>query len=202
MMIIIGLSGSVASGKSTVANFFREHGAYIIDWDILAREVVQPHQKAWEGIVEYFGEQILNEDLTINRQKLAEVVFNDMQKLARLNQITHPEIINQDLRLTEEIGNLDPDALIVKDIPLLVKEARGGLVDKIVVVYAAKEIQLKRLEERGLSRKEAQRRIEAQPPIEEKVSFADYVIYNDGSFEETKRQVEQVYMLLKGGEKR
>jgi dephospho-CoA kinase len=201
-MIIVGLSGSVASGKSTVANFFKERGAYIIDWDVLAREVVQPHQKAWGGIVEYFGEQILNDDLILNRQKLAEVVFNDMEKLARLNQITHPEIFKEDERITSEIKSHDPDALIVKDIPLLTKEARGRLVDKIVVVYAAKETQLKRLEERGLSREDAQKRIEAQLPIEEKISFADHVIYNDGSLEETKRQVEQVYMLLKGGEKR
>ena len=89
-MIIVGITGSVGTGKSIVAKFFKELGAYIIDWDVIAREVVRPHLKAWEGIIKYFGKDVLNEDSTLNRQKLAEIVFNDSEKLRRLNQIVHP----------------------------------------------------------------------------------------------------------------
>jgi len=199
-MIVVGLTGSVGTGKSTVAKFFKELGAYLIDWDILAREVVHPHLKAWEGIVAYFGRDVLNEDLTLNRQKLADIVFEDKGKVAKLNQIVHPEIFIEDQRITKEIENLDPDALVVKDIPLLTEASHGKSFDKIIVVYASEETQLKRLEERGMSREDAENRIKSQLPLAEKVKFADFIINNDGSLEETKRQVEQVYSLLKQGE--
>lgn len=154
--------------------------------------------KAWEGIAEYFGREFLNEDLTINRLKLGEVIFNDAEKRERLNQIVHPEIFKEDERIANQIRELDPNAFIVKDIPLLTEALRGWLVDKIVVVSASEETQRKRLLQRGLSEEGARNRIEAQPPIEEKVRFADVVIHNDGSFEETKEQVERIYTSLKG----
>jgi len=199
-MIIVGLTGSVGTGKSTVDNFFRELGAYIIDWDELAREVVRPHLKAWEEIVEYFGKDILNEDLTLNRQKIADMVFPDQEKVAKLNQMVHPQVFKEDERITNEIKSLDPDALIIKDIPLLTEVARPLFVDKIVVVAASEQTQIRRLEERGMSREDAKNRIETQLPLEEKIKFADFVIDNDGSLEETKRQVQEVYALLKKGE--
>ena len=108
-MIIVGLTGSVGTGKSTVDKFFKELGAYIIDWDELAREVVRPHLKAWEEIVEYFGKDILNEDLTLDRQKLADVVFPGKEKVAKLNQMVHPQVFKEDERITNEIKRLDPD---------------------------------------------------------------------------------------------
>ena len=199
-MIIVGLTGSVGTGKSTVDNFFRELGAYIIDWDELAREVVRPHLKAWEEIVEYFGKDILNEDLTLNRQKLADMVFPDKEKVAKLNQLVHPQVFKEDERITNEIKSLDPDALIIKDIPLLTEVARPLFVDKIIVVAASEQTQIRRLGERGMSREDAQNRIKAQLPLDEKSKFADFVINNDGSLEETKKQVEEVYSLLKKGE--
>ena len=199
-MIIVGLTGSVGTGKSTVDNFFRELGAYIIDWDELAREVVSPHSKAWEEIVEYFGKDILNEDLTLNRQKLADIVFPDKEKVAKLNQIVHPQVFKEDERITGEIKSLDPDALIIKDIPLLSELARHIFVDKIIVVAASEQAQLRRLEEKRMSREDAKNRIKSQLPLEEKMKFADFVINNDGPLEETKKQVEEVYSLLKKGE--
>ena len=195
-MIIVGLTGSVGTGKSTVANFFKELGAYIIDWDALAREVVRPHVKAWGEIVEYFGKDVLNEDLTINRQELADIVFSDREKVEKLNQIIHPEVFKEDERITNEIESLAPDALIIKDIPLLIEAALPVFVDKIVIVYVSEQTQLKRLEKRGISRKDAQNRIKSQLPLEEKIKSADFVINNDGSFEETKRQVEEIYSRL------
>jgi len=199
-MIIVGLTGSVGTGKSIVDNFFREMGAYIIDWDDLAREVVRPHSKAWEEIVEYFGKDILNEDLTLNRQKLADIVFPDKGKVAKLNQIVHPQVFKEDERITNEIKRLDPEALIIKDIPLLIEVARPLFVDKIIVVAASEQTQIRRLEERGMSREDAQNRIQSQLPLDEKIKFADFVIDNDGTLEETKKQVEEVYSSLKKGE--
>jgi dephospho-CoA kinase len=195
-MTIVGLTGSVGTGKSTVTKFFRQLGAYIIDWDELARAVVRPHSKAWKEIVEYFGKDFLNEDLTINRQKLAEVVFSDKEKVTKLNHIVHPEVLKEDERMTSEIKSLDPDALIIKDIPLLFELTRPIFVDRIVVVSASEQTQLKRLEEMGMSREDAQSRIKSQLPLEEKIKSADFVINNDGSLEETKRQVEGIYTLL------
>ena len=199
-MIIVGLTGSVGTGKSTATNFFKQMGAYIIDWDELAREVVHPHSKAWKEIVEYFGKDILNKDLTINWQKLAEIVFSDKEKVAKLNQIVHPEVFKEDERITNEIKSLDPDALIIKDIPLLFELTCPVLVDKIVVVSASEQTQLRRLEEKGMSREDVQSRIKSQLPLEEKIKSADFVINNDGSLEETKRQVEEIYSLLRKGE--
>jgi dephospho-CoA kinase len=199
-MIIVGLTGSVGTGKSTVTNFFRELGAYIIDWDELAREVIRPHLRAWKEIVEYFGKDFLNEDLTINRQKLAEIVFSDKEKVAKLNQIVHPEVFKEDERITNEIKNLDPDALIIKDIPLLFEVAHPIFVDKTVVVAASEQTQLSRLEEKGMRREDAQNRIKSQLPLEEKIKSADFVINNDGPLEETKKQVEEIYSLLRKGE--
>jgi dephospho-CoA kinase len=199
-MIIVGLTGSVGTGKSTVTNFFKELGAYIIDWDELARDVVRPHLKAWQEIVEYFGKDFLNEDLTVNRQKLAEMVFSDKEKVAKLNQIVHPEVFEEDERITDEIKRLDPAALVIKDIPLLFELTRPIFMDKIVVVSASEQTQLRRLEEKGMSREDARSRIKSQLPLKEKIKSADFVINNDGPLEETKKQVEEIYSLLRKGE--
>jgi dephospho-CoA kinase len=201
-MIIVGLTGSVGTGKSTVTDFFRELGAYIIDWDELAKELVHPRLKAWKEIVEYFGKDLLSEDLTINSQKLAQIVFADKEKLEKLNQIVHPEVFREDEKITNEIKNLDPDAVIIKDIPLLFEVAHPIFVDKVVVVAASEQTQLRRSEEKGISREDAQSRIKFQLPLEEKIKSADFVINNDGPLEETKRQVEEIYSLLKKEEQR
>jgi dephospho-CoA kinase len=199
-MIIVGLTGSVGTGKSTVAKFFGKLGAYVIDWDELAREIIRPHLRAWKEIVEYFGKDFLNEDLTINRQKLADIVFSDKEKLAKLNQIVHPEVFEEDERITNDIKSRDPNALVIKDIPLLFELTRPIFVDKIVVVSASEQTQLRRSEEKGMSREDVQRRIKSQLPLEGKIKSADFVINNDGPLEETKRQVEEIYSLLKKGE--
>jgi len=198
-MIIVGLTGNVGTGKSTVANIFKELGAYVIDWDELAREVVRPHSRAWKEIVEYFGKSILNADLTINRQKLADIVFSDKEKLEKLNQIVHPEVFKEDERILNEIKSLAPNAVIIKDIPLLFELTRPVFVDKIVVVSASEQTQLRRLEEKGISREDAQNRMKSQLPLEEKVKSADFVINNDGSLEMTKRQAKEIYSLLRQG---
>jgi dephospho-CoA kinase len=201
-MIIVGVTGNIAAGKSTVASFFKELGAYIIDWDELAREAVRPHSKAWKEIAKHFGKGILDANLNINRQKLADIVFSDKRKLAKLNQIVHPQVFEIDERTTNEIKNSDPDALIIKDIPLLFEVRRHIFVDKVIAVSASEETRLRRLQEKGVDRKDAQRRIGSQLPIEQKVKSADFVIHNDGSLEDTRRQVEDIYSLLRKAKQR
>jgi dephospho-CoA kinase len=196
-MIIVGLTGSVGSGKSTVSSFFKDLGAYVINWDELARKVTRPHSRAWKEIVDYFGKGILNDDLTIDRQKLAHMVFTDKEKLAKLNQVVHPRVFREDERTTRKIESLDPDALIIKDIPLLFEVSHPIFVDKVIVVFTSEQTQLRRLGEKGINRGDAQRRIESQLPLEHKIKSADFVINNDGPPEETKMQVENVYSLLR-----
>jgi dephospho-CoA kinase len=201
-VIIVGVTGNIATGKSTVARFFKELGAYVVDWDELAREVVRPHSKAWKEISKHFGNGVLNPDLSINRQKLADIVFSGERELAKLNQIVHPQVIEMDRRTTNAIKNRDPDALIIKDIPLLFEVTRPIFVDKVIVVSASEETQVRRLEEKGVDRRDARRRIESQLPIEEKVKSADFVIDNDGTLGETSRQVEDLYTLLRKEEEK
>ena len=201
-MIIVGLTGSLGTGKSTVADFFSELGAHIIDWDELARKAILPHSTAWGRIVDYFGEDILDDDLTINRQKLAELVFSNEEMLKKLNQIVHPEVFKEDERITNSIRNRDSDALIIKDIPLLFDVVHPVIADKIVVVSASEETRLRRLEEKGMNLDDAQNRMKSQLPLDEKIKSADFVINNEGSFEETKRQVDEIYALLKKEEER
>jgi dephospho-CoA kinase len=196
-MVIVGLTGGVGTGKSTVADFFGELGAHVIDWDELARQVARPHLKTWKAIVEYFGKGILNDDLTINRQKLADVAFSDRKKVEKLNQIVHPAVFEEDERITNEIKSRDPDALIIKDIPLLFEVTRPIPLDKIIVVSASEETQLNRLEEKGVKREDAKNRIKSQLPLDTKIGAADFVVNNDGTLEETKRQVRAIYSLVR-----
>ncbi|MDQ0286256.1 dephospho-CoA kinase [Desulfofundulus luciae] len=194
--MIAGLTGGIATGKSTVARLFQELGAHVIDFDVLAHKVMRPGLKAWEEIVRFFGVEILNPDQTINRKKLGRLVFDDPEKLARLNRIVHPAVFKEDQKITAEILAGNPGAVIIKEIPLLIEVGAGHLVDKIIVVYASPEVQLQRLLARGLDRDEALKRINAQAPLGEKMKWADFVIYNDGNLEETRRQVEEVYQQL------
>ena len=198
-MIIAGITGTIGTGKSTVARMFQDLGAYLIDADELARKVVEPGKKAWQDIVGYFGQEVLNENKTINRQKLADIVFNNPEKLQKLNSFVHPEVLKEDQRLTEARKQVDPDGLIVKDIPLLLeanREIAMLLVEKIIVVYASPEIQLKRLTTRGVKEADARNRIKAQKPVTEKMKLADFVINNDGTLEETRQQVQKIYSQL------
>jgi len=198
-MIIAGITGTIGTGKSTVAGMFGELGAFIIDADKLARAVVEPGKTAWQGIIDYFGRDILNSDQTVNRQMLADIVFRDGGKLQKLNSIVHPEVLREDQRLVEERKSVDPEGLIVKDIPLLLEmgpDVAKLLVDKIIVVYASVEVQIKRLIARGVEEADARNRIKTQIPVQDKTQFADFVINNDGTLEETRLQVKKIYAQL------
>ncbi len=171
-------------------------GAFVIDADQLAHDVVEPGKSAWQGIVDYFGRDILNEDQRLNRQKLADIVFSNPERLKKLDSIVHPEVLKEDQRLVEQRKAVDPNGLIIKDIPLLLEvgpEVAHLLVEKIIVVYASEETQIKRLIARGLSEEDARSRIKSQVPVREKMKYADFTVNNDGSLEETRQQVKAIY---------
>ena len=181
---------------------FGELGAFIIDADKLAHEVVEPGKPAWQAIIDKFGRKLLNQDQTLNRQMLADIVFKDQAKLQVLNSIVHPEVFKEDQRLVNERKAIDPDGLIIKDIPLLLEMGRDLarlFVDKIIVVYASPDIQLKRLIARGMSEADARDRINNQVPVKDKMKLADFVINNDGTLEETRVQVRTIYQALLPG---
>ena len=196
-MIIVGLTGSIASGKSTVSEMFVELGAKLIDYDVLAREVVEPGRRAWEGIIAEFGEEVLKSDSTLSREKLGQIVFDDPEKLNKLNQITHPAVFAEAETRVAQIVQSDPQALIIKDVPLLIEIGIHRTVDKVIVVFASRENRLQRLMGRGFTETDALKRIDSQMPMEEKLKLADFVIENNGSIADIRKQVEEIFGSLK-----
>jgi len=200
-MIIAGVTGTIGTGKSTVARMFAELGAFVIDHDRISREVVEPGKPAWRAILDSFGEGVLNDDRSINRQALADIVFKDSASLQMLNSIVHPAVLDEDQRLVEERKRIDPDGLIIKDVPLLLEagpEIAHMLVEKIIVVFASPDVQIKRLIARGMPEQDARNRIRTQKPVSDKTKFADYVVNNDGTLDETMQQVKDIYSSLMG----
>ena len=188
-MQIIGLTGGIASGKSTVAKMLEEKGAYLLDADRLAREVVEPDQPAWQEIVNWLGQSILLPDQSIDRSKLAELVFSNQQMLERLNSIVHPRVGTRLVALSEIIREKDPDAVLIYDIPLLIEAEMQSLVDLVLLVYVPREIQIARLQQRdNLSRAAVEIRLQNQMDLEDKKKYADAVIDNSGPLTETTRK--------------
>jgi dephospho-CoA kinase len=197
-MLIVGLTGGVASGKTAISQVLKEEGAYIIDADQIARELVQPHKPAWNELIRAFGKEILQEDGSIHRKKLADQVFADPKKRKLLNQILHPRIKEEMDRRTKEIGQKDPEAIVVIDAPLIVELGDHREMDKLIVVASTQTQQIERLKERdGIGPEEALRILSSQMPVEEKVNLADFVIRNEGSFEETKKRAKEVFKELR-----
>lgn len=187
-MLRIGLTGSIAAGKSTVSQFFQERGVALWDADQAARDVVQPGKPALGQIAEAFGGEMLKEDGQLNRKKLGALVFGDGEQLARLNAITHP-FIYADMAGAIKAAEEREESIIVLDIPLLCETGRHREMDLVCLVYCEDEIRRKRLMERdGLSWKEADKRMASQMPQEEKRALADWVIDNSGSRADTLNQ--------------
>lgn len=198
--MIIGLTGGIACGKSTVAAMLVARGAALIDADVLAREAVQPGSIGLARIASVFGQDVLEQDGSLNRKKLAAVIFGDEAARKELEGILHPVIRAQMEEKMAEHECLTPDKLLVVDIPLLYESGMDELFAayEIMVVYIPQELQLKRLMERdGLSPDAALQRLAAQLPIEEKRQRADITIDNGGTLEATAQQVDQ-FMRRKG----
>ncbi|MEK6619298.1 MAG: dephospho-CoA kinase [Nitrospirota bacterium] len=196
-MILVGLTGGLATGKSAVARLFQDCGAVVLDADVLARQLVEPGKPAWRDIVRAFGKQVLSPDRSLDRHALAKIVFRNRAKLKKLNAIVHPRVAREQTRLTREIARKDPDAVILYDAPVLIEAGAHKRMGKIVVVSADQETQIKRLRNRNhLSRTEALRRVRSQLPLAQKVKLADYVIDGTLSFEQTKNEVQRIYAEL------
>lgn len=191
---VLGVTGSIATGKSTVADMLVDCGAPMIDFDLLAREVVEPDQPAWNDIVHAFGKQVLNADRSLNRAALSRIVFQDESKRKQLESFTHPRIQKLFQLKRERLIKDDPDLIIQAVVPLLFEVKMQHLFRKVLLVYAPPEVQKERLMSREkIDAEEASRRIRSQIPIDEKVPISDYVVYNDRSPEETQRQVKTLW---------
>ena len=189
MSMIIGLTGGIASGKSTVSQMLRELGFPIVDADAIARKVVEPNKEAYEQIIAYFGNEILNDDKTLHRKKLGTIIFNDELKRKVLNDIVHPAIRKQ-MVTEKEMYESEGHQTIIFDIPLLFEGDSKYLVDKKLLVYVDEQTQLERLLARDqTTMKDATSRIASQMPLKDKVALADAVINNNGTVEDTKAQL-------------
>ena len=190
--MIIGLTGSIASGKSTVSSMLRDMGYPIIDADQVAREVVEPGSETLKEIAQAFGDDILLPDGSMDRVKVGELIFNDPLSRKKLNDIIHPAIRLEMLRQRSELLS-EGDQAIIMDIPLLFESRLQHFVDKVLVVSVTEENQLKRLIERNnFTDQEARARIASQLPMSVKEEGADAVIYNNGPLEETKWQLNRI----------
>jgi len=186
----IGLTGGIASGKSTVADMFAEKGVPVIDTDVIAREVVQPGQPALADIEREFGAEVIDRDGTLRRRRLRKLVFNDVRKRRKLESILHPRIRDAALGQARSAGG--PYQVIV--VPLLAGSPMQKLMDRILVVDVSEQTQLERLLQRDAEREEqARRMIAAQASREDRLAIADDVVGNDGSLEETARQVSELH---------
>ena len=197
-MVLVGLTGGLATGKSTVAALFKRCGAYVVDADVLARQVVAPGTAGWRAVVTAFGKGVLNSDRTINRQTLGSIIFRHPAKRRQLERIIHPRVSREQARLTKQAAAENPRAVVLYDVPLLFEAGLEKVADKVVVVAADRETQIARLRERnGLSRSEAVRRIRSQMPLRKKIRRADYVL--DGTLARAKllTQVKQLYRDLR-----
>jgi len=196
--LLLGVTGGIASGKSTVVNMLKDLGAPVVDFDLIARKVVEPGQPALRDIVEYFGKQVLQEDGTLDRKKVGAIVFRDMERRKKLESFVHPRMREVVAQEVNEHAAKDPNAIIQVDVPLMIELNLQHRFHKLLVVYVSPEVQIERLAKRdGISKEEAANLLKSQLPIDEKLGYADYVIHNDQSIEETRKQVENLWHELK-----
>jgi dephospho-CoA kinase len=193
----IGLTGGIACGKSTVSNMLVKKGAALVDADAIAREVVLPGEAGYEAILKRFGENLILPDRSLDRKALGEIIFADEQARIDLQSILHPLIREKMWRQIADFEATSPSRWVVVDVPLLYESQLQALFPKVVVVYVDRETQIERLMSRdGINRQEAEARLKAQMPIDEKKRMADYVIDNRGTMEQTREQVNDFWHQL------
>ena len=192
MTVVIGLTGGIASGKSTVSQMFRERSIPVIDADIIAREVVEQGKEAYKEIVEVFGKDVLQVNGELDRPKLGSIVFHNEEKRLQLNKIVHPAV-RKEMNAQKDMYIKEGVQAIVLDIPLLFESKLTALVDRILVVAVSPRTQLERLMKRnGFTEEDAKARIDSQMSLAEKVKLANKVIHNDGTIAETKAQLQLI----------
>ncbi|HKQ06837.1 MAG TPA: dephospho-CoA kinase [Blastocatellia bacterium] len=197
-MLKVGLTGSIAVGKSFVVSVLAELGCVVFDADKIAHSVMEPNQPAYLDLVNEFGKAILGADGRIDRNRLGPIVFADPERRRRLNEIVHPRVIDAQNRLLAEAEAEHPDGIAIIDAALMIESGGYKRFDKLIVVYCDRETQVARLMARNqITREDAERRVAAQMTSEEKRRYADYEIDTSGTFEETRRRVITVYQQLR-----
>jgi dephospho-CoA kinase len=197
-MLSVGLTGSIAVGKSFVLDVFLELGCHVLDADKTAREVVEPGTRGLAKIVDAFGEDVLQASGELDRSKLGAIVFADEEKRQLLNSIVHPLVIEEQDKWLSQWEQADPNSIAIVDAALMIESGGYKRFDKLVVVWCQPAIQLERLIMRdNLSADEASRRIAAQMPQEEKKKFADYLVDTSAGYDDTRRQAIEIFELLK-----
>lgn len=197
-MLKVGLTGSIAVGKSFVVSVLRELGCATFDADRIAHSVMEPGKAAYQDIVREFGDDVLAADRTIDRTKLGAIVFADAERRKRLNEIVHPRVHEEQNRLLTEAEAADPNGIAIVDAALMIESGGYKRFDKLIVVFCDRETQVERLMERNqITREDAERRIAAQMPSDEKRKYADYEIDTSGTFDETRSRVQQVHAALR-----
>ncbi len=189
----LGLSGGIGSGKSTVAKILSNLGAVVIDADVIAREVLEPNQAGYQKAIEVFGESILDSDLRIDRKRLAQLVFQNSDELAKLEAIAHPAVI---ARVAQIRNSLPESTVVVYDTPLLFEKNLQGQFDKVLIVVTDSEHRKARLIERGLELTDIEARIANQATDAQRRTVADFVIENNGSPEQLQDQVTKVWQQI------
>ena len=199
MSILIGLTGNIGSGKSLAASYFKELGAYIIDADLISRQLVAPNQPAWKEIVDKFGDEYLNPDKTLNRSKLAVEVFQNHKKRHVLEVILHHRVIAEEKKIYSDHQKINPESVVIIDSALLIESQNYKNVAKVIIVQSTQELQIQRVINRdGESRTSVKSRLETQMSLEEKLNYADYVIDNTRGRDLLKSQVHRLYSEFKG----
>ncbi len=196
--LLLGVTGSIATGKTTVAGMLEELGARTIDFDVLSRVVVEPDKPAWQDIVAFFGEQILADDRSLDRTKLREIVFQDLEKKKKLESFQHPRIFEEFIKQVEQYAGEDPNVIIQAVVPLLIEVNMQSFFHNILMVYASEDEQKKRLMQRdGSSEEMAMNMIRSQLSVDEKKGYCDLVLDNSGSLEQARIQVEKLWKKLR-----
>ncbi len=194
---LVGVTGGIASGKSTVSKMLADLGSPLIDFDLIARQVVEPGTPGLAAIVDYFGRQVLAEDGSLDRKKVSDIVFGDMEKRKKLESFTHPPIYEEFFKQANAIAAEDPEAIIQVAVPLLIELNLQYLFDKLIVVYIPAKLQAERLAQRdGITPDEAAKIMKSQLPIDEKLQFADFIIDNSRDLESTEARVREIWQTL------
>jgi dephospho-CoA kinase len=197
-MLVVGLTGGMCCGKTTVTTMFAELGCLIIDADLISRKLVEPGEPSYKRIVKFFGKEILQKDQTLDRKKLGGIIFEDPAKRKILNSILHPSIVREEERMIREAREKGTHQITIVSAALMIEAGVYKRFKKIIVVHCNRELQIQRIMKREkISRREALQRISSQLSTTEKRKYADYVINTSGPFTQTRKQTVKIYEKLR-----
>ena len=197
MSVLVGLTGCIGAGKSLAASFFLEQGAYIIDADEICRQLVKPGKPAWKEIFDTFGSEYFNPDDSLKRKELAALIFENNNKRIALEEILHPRVIVEEKVRYHSYQKINPNAVVIIDAALLIESGNHKTTDRVIVIRSNEELQIQRVIKRSAeSRESIKKRLEQQMPLEEKLKYADYILYNESDQKYLKKQVLFLYLEL------